>query len=156
MQLADVPSVLAIEVLAYGHPWSPGNFSDSIQAGYFAEVVHNAQDELVAYVVAMAGVDELHLLNITVAPAHQGQGLGQHLLGMVQAHAQGLGLAALWLEVRTSNQRARALYGRLGFSEVGLRKGYYPAGARREDAVVMKIPLRQEVSVSAHAGIISP
>jgi [ribosomal protein S18]-alanine N-acetyltransferase len=156
MLLADVPQVLAVEVLAYGHPWSPGNFSDSIKANFLAEVVHNPQGELLAYFVAMAGVDELHLLNITVAPAHQGQGLGQRLLGVVQAHARALGLATLWLEVRTSNQRARALYQRWGFAEVGLRKGYYPAGTRREDAVVMKLLLDQELGVYSVADSISP
>jgi ribosomal-protein-alanine N-acetyltransferase len=89
----------------------------------------------------MSGVDELHLLNITVASAWQGQGHGSALLRAVQGHAAALGLSALWLEVRQSNTRARALYRRRGFAEVGLRKGYYPAAVQREDAVVMTLPV---------------
>ena len=51
-------------------------------------------------------------------------------------------LATLWLEVRASNARARQVYARRGFAEVGLRRGYYPAGkAQREDAIVMSLPL---------------
>jgi ribosomal-protein-alanine N-acetyltransferase len=96
---------------------------------------------VVGYFVAMPGVDELHLLNITVAPAWQGQGHGQALLDVVMAQARARQLALLWLEVRQSNQRARALYRRRGFAEVGQRKGYYPAAGGREDAVVMRLDL---------------
>jgi ribosomal-protein-alanine N-acetyltransferase len=85
----------------------------------------------------MAGVDELHLLNLTVHPEWQGRGLGSALLDDVIAAARARGLRSLWLEVRQGNDRARALYRRRGFAEVGLRRGYYPAAGRREDAVVM-------------------
>jgi ribosomal-protein-alanine N-acetyltransferase len=136
----DVPEVQAIEATAYGFPWSRGNFIDSLAAGYLAEVLQ-ADRTLVGYFVAMAGFEELHLLNITVAPAFQGQGLGHRLLDAVQAHGQRLGLATLLLEVRRSNERAHALYLRRGFTEVGLRRGYYPAVQGREDAVVMSLPL---------------
>jgi ribosomal-protein-alanine N-acetyltransferase len=131
MALADLDAVMAIEARAYSHPWSRGNFVDSLVAGYLAEVLECTQDGLRAYLVAMEGADELHLLNLTVHPESQGQGLGR---------ARGLG--TLWLEVRESNHRARALYRQGGFAEVGRRRGYYPAAVRREDAVVMSLPLR--------------
>ncbi len=86
----------------------------------------------------MEGVDELHLLNLTIAPAGQGSGLGSALLETVLAHARSRGLAQVWLEVRASNARARALYARRGFDEVGLRRGYYPGLRGREDAVLMR------------------
>jgi ribosomal-protein-alanine N-acetyltransferase len=89
----------------------------------------------------MTGVDELHLLNVTVAPPWQGQGHGRGLLEAVAGHGSRLGLATLWLEVRASNRRARALYRRFGFAEVGLRRHYYPAAGEREDAVVMSLVL---------------
>lgn len=141
MQVSDVDAVVGIETLAYSFPWGRGNFIDSLAAGYHAQVLEADGAGLIGYFVAMSGVDELHLLNITVAPARQGQGHGQRMLDAVQALASRLQMATLWLEVRQSNQRARALYRRRGFVEVGMRRGYYPAAGPREDAVVMKLAL---------------
>ncbi len=141
MALADLDAVMAVEVRAYSHPWSRGNFVDSLVAGYLAQVMVAPVGTVCGYFVAMPGVDELHLLNVTVAPEFQSAGLGRQLLQMVEQHGRDQGLASLFLEVRHSNQRARDLYRRLGFAEVGLRKGYYPAAPRREDAVVMRLPL---------------
>lgn len=140
MTVRDLDLVVAVEQRSYSHPWSRGNFTDSLAAGYLAEIWLQG-DELLGYFVAMPGVDELHLLNITVAPEHQGQGHGCTMMAALQAHARHIGAATLWLEVRQSNHRARALYGRLGYAEVGLRRGYYPAASRREDAVVMSLAL---------------
>jgi ribosomal-protein-alanine N-acetyltransferase len=141
MTVRDIDAVHAIENAAYSFPWSRGNFTDSLAAGYLAEVLVEDGGGIVGYFLALVGVDELHLLNITVAPAWQGQGHGQALLAVVQQHGRAQGLASLWLEVRQSNDRARALYRRVGFAEVGLRRGYYPAAVQREDAVVMSLPL---------------
>jgi [ribosomal protein S18]-alanine N-acetyltransferase len=151
MAVRDLDSVMAVEASAYSHPWTRGNFIDSLAAGYLAEVLQGDEVGVVGYFVAMTGVDELHLLNITVAPSWQGQGHGSGLLRAVQGHAQALGLASLWLEVRQSNERARALYRQRGFSEVGLRKGYYPAHGRREDAVVMSLPVPAAGAEGLHA-----
>lgn len=136
MAVVDLGAVMALEAQAYSHPWSHGNFVDSLAAGHLAEVLVGSG--LVGYFVAMEGVEELHLLNVTVAPALQGRGHGSALLDAVLAHAMGRCLPTVWLEVRASNQRARALYARRGFDEVGLRRGYYPALRGREDAVVMR------------------
>lgn len=103
---------------------------------------------LLGYFVAMKGVDETHLLNITVAPAYQKQGWGHLLLDALALWSRGLGAQWLWLEVRPSNVHAKSVYLRYGFREVGVRKGYYPDGgsgllgaARREDALVMSLAL---------------
>ena len=141
MTVRDLDGVMAVETSAYSHPWSRGNFIDSMAAGYLAEVLQGDAVGVVGYYVAMTGVDELHLLNLTVAPAWQGQGHGTALLRALQGHAQALQLGSLWLEVRRSNERARALYRRQGFVEAGLRKAYYPAAGLREDAVVMSLAI---------------
>jgi len=141
MRVHDLDAVMAVETTAYSHPWSRGNFTDSLAAGYVAEVLLDEQGALLGYFVAMCGVDEMHLLNITVAPAAQGQGHGRQLLDALRQQARGLHLATLWLEVRQSNERAMALYRRLGYREKGVRRGYYPAAGRREDAVVMSLDL---------------
>lgn len=139
MTVQDLEAVLATEVQAYSFPWSRGNFIDSLAAGYHAQVLCDENDSLLGYFVAMPGVEEMHLLNLTVAPAWQGRGLAVTMLDALHSHCRRLRLATLWLEVRASNERARRLYLRLGFAEVGLRRGYYPAAfSRREDAVVMR------------------
>ena len=135
MAVGDLAAVMAIEVQAYSHPWSQGNFVDSLAAGHLAEVLEF--EGLIGYFVAMAGVDELHLLNLTVVPREQQQGHGSALLEAVLAHARAQRLGSVWLEVRASNGHARALYARRGFAEVGVRRNYYPALQGREDAVVM-------------------
>jgi len=142
MRTRDLDAVMAIETGVYGFPWTRGNFVDSLAAGYRCEVLVEPAGALVGYCIAMAGVGELHLLNLTVAPAWQGRGLAREMLDGLEAHGRGNGFATLWLEVRESNQRARALYRRRGFAEVGLRRGYYPAPhSTREDAVVMSLRL---------------
>jgi [ribosomal protein S18]-alanine N-acetyltransferase len=140
MLLRDLDTVVRVEASAYAFPWTRGNFIDSLAAGYIAEVLERGP-ELLGYFVAMPGVDELHLLNVTVAQPHQGQGHGQGLLAAVHQHAQRLGLQRVWLEVRQSNQRAQALYTRLGYRAMGQRRGYYPAVQGREDAVLMGLAL---------------
>jgi ribosomal-protein-alanine N-acetyltransferase len=143
MRLADLDAVLAVERSAYDFPWTRGNFVDSLAAGYLAELLVQDTAGLVGYSLAMAGVDEMHLLNLTVAPAMQGRGHARTLLDALERHCLRLQLPRLWLEVRASNAHARQLYTRRGFVEAGLRRGYYPAAkGLREDAVVMSLDLR--------------
>ena len=142
MTAAHVGSVLAIEAAAYAFPWSRGNFIDSLAAGYPARVLQGGHDELLGYFVAMGGVDEMHLLNITVAPPLQGRGHARVLVDALLALCRGQRAHALWLEVRASNASARAMYTHLGFTQIGVRKDYYPALlGRREDAVVMSLAI---------------
>ena len=142
MTVGDLDAVLSVEAVCYSFPWTRGNFVDSLAAGYRCELRLDADGALLGYSVAMPGFEEMHLLNLSVSPAHQGQGHARALMARLIADAQGQGMGSLWLEVRPSNARARALYDRLGFVEAGLRRAYYPAaGGRREDAVVMSLPL---------------
>lgn len=145
MTAAWFAAVQQVEQSAYDHPWSQGNFSDSLQAGYQAQLLTAGPDTdsvLLGYFVAMKGVDEVHLLNITVAPGQQRQGWARVMLDALVIWSRGQGALWLWLEVRVSNARARAIYERYGFRHVGTRRQYYPAaGAQREDAVVMSLAL---------------
>jgi len=141
MSEARLDQVLQIEAAAYAHPWSRGNFSDSLRSGYLAQMLC-AGPEVLGYFVAMKGVDEVHLLNITVALPHQGQGLGRAMLDALALWSRGQGAQWLWLEVRTSNLRAQQVYERYGFRRVGDRRNYYPAErGKREDAIVMSFKL---------------
>jgi ribosomal-protein-alanine N-acetyltransferase len=149
MALDDLEAVMAIEVQAYPWPWSRGNFADTLAAGHWAQVLVDPDQAILGYIVAMSGAGELHLLNVTVIPSHQGRGLGRGLLERLEDEARIRGVTEIWLEVRASNLRARALYARLGYHEVGLRRQYYPGPpGRREDAILMSRPLQGERGAS--------
>jgi ribosomal-protein-alanine N-acetyltransferase len=90
----------------------------------------------------MEGVEEVHLLNITVAPEFQRQGWARLMLDALCVWSRGRAAKWLWLEVRKSNTRAAEVYRRYGFKLVGERKNYYPAHmGQREDALVMSLKL---------------
>jgi len=133
--------IVEVESRAYEHPWTHGNFADSLRSGYQAQALM-AGETLLGYFVAMKGVDEVHLLNITVVPEFQSQGWGRLMLDAIALWSRKQGAQWLWLEVRVGNERAQRIYERHGYRRVGERKGYYPAvGGQREDAIVMSLKL---------------
>lgn len=140
MQPEDVDALLAIEQEAYSFPWTRANFTDSLAAGYSAWCCR-LDDALIGHAVMMLVVDEAHLLNVTVAPEWQRRGYGMLFMCHLFATARAHGARRMFLEVRPSNESGRRLYGKLGFREIGRRRGYYPAGTAREDAVVMAVDL---------------
>lgn len=145
MHESDLDAVLLIERAAYEFPWTRGNFLDSLRAGYEMQVLWAPGEPTAGpsgYCIAMTGADEVHLLNLAVLPVLEGRGHGRFMLDALCQQALRRRLGLLWLEVRVSNARARALYERYGFRSVGLRRRYYPAQAgTREDAVVMRLDL---------------
>jgi ribosomal-protein-alanine N-acetyltransferase len=151
MTIDHLEAVCAVEQTAYSHPWTRANFIDSLAVGYHCRMLVGpavrpaspaaGADTVIGYFVAMKGVDEVHLLNLTVAPDFQRQGWALLLLETLAGWSRGQGAQWLWLEVRASNARAMQVYERQGFQRVGLRKGYYPAHGGREDAVVMSLRL---------------
>jgi ribosomal-protein-alanine N-acetyltransferase len=140
MREADLDRVIDIEPTLYTHPWTRGNFRDSIEAGYSCRVIECA-GELAGYGVLMIGVREAHLLNLSVAAPWQRRGLGRALLVHFIDIARRAEADQLFLEVRPSNLAARRLYAEMGFREISVRRGYYPAMAGREDAILMGYPL---------------
>ncbi len=141
MTPADIARVVSIENTIYEFPWTPGNFSDSLQAGYHCWICvdqhASAQHPLAGYAVVMVAAGEAHLLNLSVARAAQGRGLGAQLLDALMAAALAHSAHDMLLEVRPSNTAGRALYARAGFNQLGVRKNYYPAKDGREDALVL-------------------
>jgi len=123
---AQLDDVLRVEQSAYSHPWTRGNFVDSLKADYQVMTLMGG-DTLLGYFVAMEGVEEVHLLNITVAPEFQGQGWAVLMLDALALWSRGRGAHWLWLEVRASNNRAQQVYERYGYRRVGECKNYYPA-----------------------------
>ena len=137
---ADLDAVVAIEETIYPHPWTRGNFSDSLAAGYHCWIAE-CGGEMAGYSVVMIAAGEVHLLNLSVAGPWQRRGIGREVLNFVLQFAREVGAARIFLEVRPSNGAARALYAVAGFAEIATRRSYYPAVESSEDAVVMQLEL---------------
>jgi len=141
MRESDLGEVMLIEDAIYSHPWTRGNFADSLVAGYECRT-WRMDRELLGYFVLMVAAGEAHLLNLSVAPAHQRKGHGATLLREAAAIARARGARGVFLEVRPSNAGAQALYTRFGFRRIAVRRGYYPAHSGREDALVLTLALQ--------------
>jgi len=137
MSAADLDAVMAIENVIYTHPWTRGNFADSLDAGSHCWVME-ADGVMTGYAVLNIAAGEAHLLNLSIAAPWQRCGLGRTFLFYLFDFIEINGVAALFLEVRESNLGARALYAQAGFREIGTRRGYYPSYAGREDAIVLE------------------
>jgi ribosomal-protein-alanine N-acetyltransferase len=136
----DLAVVADLERSLYEFPWSKGNFRDSLEAGYDCWVACDGP-RVIGYAILMVALDEAHLLNIAVAAGWQNQGIGraflEHMLGVArEARCQ-----IVYLEVRPSNAAARHLYRDMGFQQIAIRPGYYPARGGREDALFLGITL---------------
>ena len=145
MQMDDLDAIMQIEPTIYSHPWTRGNFSDSLNSGYSAWVMEE-KSEMIGYALMMMVMDEAHLLNLSIAKHRQKQGLGRYLLEHMIVLAKRHKAANMFLEVRPSNISAIALYENMGFCEMAVRRGYYPSDPTisttgREDAVLMGLAL---------------
>ena len=139
MTLSDLPDVLRIEQQNYEFPWDEEIFKDCFRANYDLRVCEEL-DRILGYCIVSVGAGEAHILNISVDPAERRQGIGQKMLEYLIEQLQGKA-ETLFLEVRPSNTSAIALYKKIGFNEIGIRKDYYPAQNGREDALMLAMEL---------------
>ena len=146
MTQEDVEAVLAIEQAVQAYPWTRGNFSDALACGYVC-CVYAENDEICGYAVLMPIADEAELLNIGVASVRQRKGTGRALLEEMLEYARYRKMRNIFLEVRPSNVAAIALYRSAGFSQIGIRRGYYRNASNNEDAVTMACELTQHSSL---------
>ncbi len=140
MRQGDIEAVNAIEQSAYPFPWTAGIFRDCLRAGHQCWVLE-ARVGIIGYGVLSCMAGEAHVLNVCVAPGHQGHGHGRHLLKRLVDLARWHMVDRVFLEVRPSNPNAIALYESAGFNEIGRRPNYYPAKNGREDAIVMAMEI---------------
>ena len=138
---SDLAVVSDIEQRSTPHPWRPAHFSDSIKSGYQC-IVAEYENRVIGHAVVMTAMDQADLLIITIDQLFQGKGFGTALLNQVMDIASQKNCTTLLLEVRQSNNKAFNLYLDKGFSEIGIRKNYYPAGDSREDAIIMAMDLQ--------------
>lgn len=137
---ADIPAMLATEQAATAYPWAESSFRSSFSERYF-NAVALCDGEVAGFYIGELVAGEASLFDIAVHPKQQGKGIGKALLSHFLDEAEARKATDCWLEVRASNQTAIALYQQLGFHQVGVRPGYYPAPAGNEDAVLMALSL---------------
>ena len=140
MLLEDVDDVVTIERSASSSPWTPEVFRACIQIGYHCAVLE-VEHEVVGYTVMSVEAGAAHILNLCIAPAHRGQGLGRAALDYVVATARARAVERILLEVRPTNGIAQRLYRSAGFTPMGRRKHYYQADDGDEDAIVLVLEL---------------
>jgi len=140
MHAADLDRIMEIEPVIYTHPWTRGNFEDSMRVGYSCWVI-DCGGVVTGYGVLMIGVREAHLLNLSIAPEWQRRGLGRSLLEHFVHIGRDSDAQQVFLEVRPSNTSARRMYADYGFRDISVRRGYYPAAGGREDAILMGLML---------------
>jgi len=140
MRASDLDRIMEIEPVIYTHPWTRGNFEDSMRVGYSCWVI-DCGGVVTGYGVLMIGVREAHLLNLSIAPEWQGRGLGRTLLEHFVRIGRDSDAQQMFLEVRPSNTSARRMYADYGFRDISVRRGYYPTAGGREDAILMGLML---------------
>lgn len=133
---ADVRRVLSVEQASYDFPWSERTFRDCLRASYTCRIAEGP-DGVLGYGIMSIGAGECHVLNLCVHPGYRNHGLGRELLEHLMDIGRRFDATTAFLEVRVSNEVAHRLYSRLGFNEIGTRRGYYPASQGREDAIVL-------------------
>lgn len=141
MQSGDVDSVYAIELAAHRAPWSRDILRDCVLVNYdcrMLEIDNGFTVDTVGYVICRYDETVCHVLNLCIKPALQGKSYGQFLLQNVIDSLPDTVINMMVLEVRPSNLPALHLYQKMGFQEIGVKRGYYRDDQGNEDAVVLQ------------------
>jgi ribosomal-protein-alanine N-acetyltransferase len=142
MEVMDLRSVLEIEGLSFPHPWHESTFRGEIQhrpISFPLVVVHTTLNRVIGYVIFWLIGEDVQINNIAIHPDFRGMGVGEHVMRQVIEQVRFQGASLITLEVRPSNTAALALYRKLGFKLMGIRKGYYTIPP--EDALVLGLHL---------------
>jgi ribosomal-protein-alanine N-acetyltransferase len=134
---ADLETILEIELASFVNPWTREMYLAELEnhGVSFCSIVRDSSQQVVGYCSFWRVLDELHINNLAVAPSQRGRGAGTALLHEVLREGARLGARRATLEVRRSNEAARRLYERLGFSVAGVRQAYYTHPV--EDALIL-------------------
>lgn len=135
---ADLPALETLERQGFSDPWSRALLAGELRQPGSLVLVAIEAGELVGYASFRRAADEAELLRVAVSPGRRDRGIGRRLVREGLDRLARSGVARCFLEVRPRNAPARALYGRLGFHEAGLRRAYYPDGC---DALILSLPL---------------
>ena len=149
MGFSDFDAVTDIEKQVYDFPWGKDVFQDCFKANYLCWVYLQV-GQVIAYGILSLGAGECHIMNLCVSPKAQNKGIGKRMLEKLIEEARNKQAETILLEVRPSNEAAVALYNKMGFDEIGLRKDYYPAKNGREDAIIFSKTLQNSQPIETN------
>lgn len=136
MSAAHVSQIAQLEKLCFSDPWSEKSIETELSCRLSLWLVALDGDRVVGYVGSQTVIDETDMMNIAVHPEYRRRGIAEALIDALVNALREKGSRALSLEVRASNDPAIALYEKLGFTQVGLRKNYYRNP--KEDALILR------------------
>lgn len=135
MELDDLDAVMEIENAVFSTPWTETGFFTFLIREDALFLVACEDDSVIGYCGVVMAADEGDITNVAVDVSHRRRGAAEMLIRELIRHTLERGVTKLFLEVRESNMKARALYEKMGFEQNGRRKHYYEAPA--EDAILM-------------------
>lgn len=139
---ADINDIAEIERICFSTPWSADSISKELTSNPMAHyIVAELEGRVVGYAGMWQILDEGHITNVAVRPEYRGQHIASTIIAIMIEVGAHLGIVRYTLEVRSSNEAAKALYRSFDFKEAGLRKGYYEDNG--EDAVIMWLDPQQ-------------
>ncbi len=136
MTAAHVPAVARLERVCFSDPWSEASVASELENPLSLWLVALVDGQVAGYVGSQAVLDAADVMNVAVAPEHRRRGLARLLLTELERRLAARGVTSLALEVRPSNEAARALYAALGYRQAGRRPRYYRNPP--EDALILR------------------
>lgn len=136
MNEGHVAQVAALEKLCFSAPWSENSIRSELTNPLSCWLVALENNAVVGYVGSQSVMGEADMMNIAVLPELRRSGIAQRLVEDLVAALRRMDVYCLALEVRASNEPAKALYEKLGFSQIGRRPNYYRNP--KEDALILR------------------
>lgn len=136
MKARHVAQVAQLEALCFHDPWSEASIAAELGNELSFWIVAEEDDTVVGYIGSQTVFPDSDMMNVAVHPDHRRKGIGAILVEALITHLRNMDCESLSLEVRISNGGAIALYEKLGFVQVGLRKNYYRNP--KEDALILR------------------
>ena len=139
LAVEDSPAAAILHAASFDRPWSAQEIAELLAAGAFGVLSDDG------FILCREGGGEAEILTIAVSPAVRGRGQGRALVEAAVAAAVAQGAETMFLEVAADNRAALALYRAAGFSQAGLRRGYYPTeGTQMIDALILRRALNSD------------
>jgi ribosomal-protein-alanine N-acetyltransferase len=137
MTAAHVGGIAQLEKLCFHDPWSEKSIASELENPLSLWLVAVEEEKVIGYVGSQTVLGWTDMMNLAVHPDHRRAGIGRALVAELVRLLKEQGNECLTLEVRDSNEGARALYTEMGFREVGRRKNYYRNP--KEDALILRL-----------------